>query len=422
MDDRATRAAIRIDIALRVILCARKERQLLGVRNRPADRSARIHIAVVRAPKAVVIRQPVVGIQLVGARIRVQRSVILVRARLRHTRNHHRPIRLVRAEVRRLHLHLAHKRVVDIHQCRPKASGIRQTRAVQLQGDARHRRAIRRIRCRLAYFHLRKVRRGIRRRQVADRESRQNALQLGRIASHHREPVQVIGGDRRTELPAVQRQPRHRCAHRNALVHIPHIELQIRQRQVVPRVQVNRRPDQLIEPGMLHRQFVVAAGDRREGERSRTVALRSSQRPTGRVPDRHRGARNNRSRLVLHHTAQRRGAYLAPRRIAQHGQQHHQAGGKTEDAAAPPHVPGASCVNLYKISLHIASKICSSSVETGATLMKNYGQLQVSPGYRFHPCHCLGPCGKVQTLIPIRITKTLENHLLVRDEDLRRTV
>ena len=60
MDDGAARAVVCVDVALRVVLRAGEEGELLSAGDGAADGAAGIDIAVVRAREAVVVGEPVV--------------------------------------------------------------------------------------------------------------------------------------------------------------------------------------------------------------------------------------------------------------------------------------------------------------------------------------------------------------------------
>ena len=80
----------------------------------------------------------------------------------------------------------ADERIVDVLQIGSHTSRVRKVRTIQLNGDACNRCAIRGIGSWLPNLDLRKVRRGVLRSKVADRESRQDAFQFGRVASNNR--------------------------------------------------------------------------------------------------------------------------------------------------------------------------------------------------------------------------------------------
>ena len=189
VDDGAAGAAVGVDVALRVVLGAGEEGEILDVRNGAADGAARIDEAVVGTGDVVVVCQPVVGVELVGASIGEQRAVIARGARFGDASYDDRTIGLVGSEVGGLDLHFADEGDVYVLEVRAEVAGVGEVGAVELDGDASDGSAVRRVRCGLTYLDLGEVGSGVRGSETADGESGQRALQFVGVAAGDGEAV-----------------------------------------------------------------------------------------------------------------------------------------------------------------------------------------------------------------------------------------
>src|SRR5271167_1791820 len=132
MNNRAAGAAVGVDIALSIIFGSREKGEPFHSGYRAAYGSTGINIVIGRTRKPIEVGKPVVRVQLVGSRVGVQRTVVVRSASLGSTGNDHGTVRLICAEVGRLHLHFADERVVDVLKVRAEVSRVGQVGAIQL--------------------------------------------------------------------------------------------------------------------------------------------------------------------------------------------------------------------------------------------------------------------------------------------------
>ncbi len=173
---------------------------------------------------------------------------------------------MVGAEVRGLHLDFAYEGVVDVLEVGAEVAGVGQVRAVELDRNAGHRRAVGGIGRRLTDLDLREIGRGVLRSEIADREAGQMRLELGCVAADDGQPIESLAVIVELSWPQSRGSPADLGIHRDGLGDRAHLEPEAGQSEGVAGVQVDVGLHQLVEPGLGDSEGVVTAGDRRKGK------------------------------------------------------------------------------------------------------------------------------------------------------------
>ena len=193
-----------------------------GNQHRTADGAAGIVILVFRARLAAGVEERVIGVQDVVAGIEEARTVKILAARFGHRRDHRRTFLVLGAEVRHLHLELRDHVRVRIHRRIAVAARIRNVRAIRrdiqrvagqpVVGVGGVQRALAAgIAVGVDADRLPGVVRLVR-RPVGDAEARHDLDELGRVAAHLNEILQLLLVD---DVRLLRRIHRRDCVDRS---------------------------------------------------------------------------------------------------------------------------------------------------------------------------------------------------------------